>query len=214
MLLSSREAWDLFHSEQSVATATAPGIAKPATPISLSSIQQASHISSVSQSHPSIASDFISSEGQSHATSTSNGQQPETSQISSLEMMKELQSLRHQLRQLQVAGEESSQSVSSSSDLSLSGIGGSGTGNEPGSNHYSSASTQQQRQVAHSESNPFRCWEPCCNGRQFSNKSNFIRHQRERRGELPKLRCSFCDATFSRSSARNAHEASRRCRRK
>ncbi|KAE8375462.1 hypothetical protein BDV26DRAFT_267856 [Aspergillus bertholletiae] len=59
----------------------------------------------------------------------------------------------------------------------------------------------------------FRCWEPCCKGRVFSNRSNLIRHQRERKGESAKLRCSFCDAVFLRSSARNAHEAARRCRR-
>lgn len=56
-----------------------------------------------------------------------------------------------------------------------------------------------------------RCWDPCCKGRKFSNNSNLVRHQRERRGLAAKLRCSFCDALFSRSSARNAHEAERRC---
>lgn len=56
-----------------------------------------------------------------------------------------------------------------------------------------------------------RCWEPCCDGRKFSNKSNIIRHQRERSGELGKFRCSFCNACFSRSSSRNAHEARRCC---
>lgn len=55
------------------------------------------------------------------------------------------------------------------------------------------------------------CWEPCCGGRKFSNKSNIIRHQRERSGELSKFRCSFCNACFSRSSPRNAHEARRLC---
>lgn len=63
-----------------------------------------------------------------------------------------------------------------------------------------------------SQPESFRCLESCCKGRLFSNKSNLIRHQRERRGETAKLRCSFCDAVFSRSSARNAHEAARRCR--
>ncbi|WPH04791.1 Hypothetical protein R9X50_00768700 [Acrodontium crateriforme] len=57
-----------------------------------------------------------------------------------------------------------------------------------------------------------RCWDPCCNGRTFSNPSNLARHQREKRGEAAKLRCSFCDAVFSRSAARNAHEAEKRCR--
>ncbi|KAK6814544.1 hypothetical protein RU639_009443 [Aspergillus parasiticus] len=58
-----------------------------------------------------------------------------------------------------------------------------------------------------------RCWESCCNGRAFSNRSNLTRHQRERRGESAKLRCSFCDAVFSRRAARDTHEAARRCRR-
>ncbi|PKY01215.1 hypothetical protein P168DRAFT_60114 [Aspergillus campestris IBT 28561] len=60
---------------------------------------------------------------------------------------------------------------------------------------------------------PYRCWESCCNGRVFSTRSNLIRHQRERKGESAKLRCSFCGAVFLRSSARNAHESARRCRR-
>ncbi|PLB33158.1 uncharacterized protein BDW47DRAFT_114517 [Aspergillus candidus] len=69
------------------------------------------------------------------------------------------------------------------------------------------------REPGSDKSEPCRCWKPCCNGRLFSNRSNLIRHQRERRGESAKLRCSFCDAVFLRSSARNAHEAARRCRR-
>ncbi|KAB8077949.1 hypothetical protein BDV29DRAFT_167401 [Aspergillus leporis] len=62
------------------------------------------------------------------------------------------------------------------------------------------------------KSDTLRCLESCCNGRAFSSRSNLIRHQRERRGESAKLRCSFCDAVFSRRTARDAHEAARRCR--
>ncbi|THY00812.1 hypothetical protein D6D03_06262, partial [Aureobasidium pullulans] len=57
-----------------------------------------------------------------------------------------------------------------------------------------------------------RCWLPCCNGRTFSNQSNLARHQREKRGEGAKMKCSFCGVGFSRSSARDKHEAERRCR--
>lgn len=66
--------------------------------------------------------------------------------------------------------------------------------------------------AANSSSNLPRCWGRCCNGRAFSTPSNLARHQREKRGEAAKLRCSFCNATFSRSSARNAHETEKRCR--
>ncbi|KAH0194545.1 hypothetical protein KCV03_g254, partial [Aureobasidium melanogenum] len=57
-----------------------------------------------------------------------------------------------------------------------------------------------------------RCWDPCCHGRTFSNNSNLARHQREKRGGSAKLKCSMCGTEFSRSSARNAHEAEKRCR--
>ncbi|KEQ59429.1 uncharacterized protein M437DRAFT_57078, partial [Aureobasidium melanogenum CBS 110374] len=57
-----------------------------------------------------------------------------------------------------------------------------------------------------------RCWDSCCNGRTFSNNSNLARHQREKRGGSTKLKCSICGTGFSRSSARNAHEAEKRCR--
>ncbi|THW94700.1 hypothetical protein D6D15_01877, partial [Aureobasidium pullulans] len=57
-----------------------------------------------------------------------------------------------------------------------------------------------------------RCWLLCCNGRTFSNQSNLARHQREKRGEGGKMKCSFCGVGFSRSSARDKHEAERRCR--
>ncbi|THZ85802.1 hypothetical protein D6C84_03037, partial [Aureobasidium pullulans] len=57
-----------------------------------------------------------------------------------------------------------------------------------------------------------RCWLPCCNGRTFSNQSNLARHQREKRGGGAKSKCSFCGVGFSRSSARDKHEAERRCR--
>ncbi|KAI4730321.1 hypothetical protein E4T49_01903 [Aureobasidium sp. EXF-10728] len=57
-----------------------------------------------------------------------------------------------------------------------------------------------------------RCWDPCCNGRTFSNNSNLARHQREKRGSDANLKCSFCGVKFSRSSAKKVHETERRCR--
>jgi len=60
----------------------------------------------------------------------------------------------------------------------------------------------------------YRCWDSCCNGRTFSSKSNFARHQREkRRGrDAADLKCSFCGVGFTRATARHAHETERRCR--
>jgi hypothetical protein len=57
-----------------------------------------------------------------------------------------------------------------------------------------------------------RCWDSCCNGRTFSTKSNFTRHQRERLKGRAELKCSFCGVGFTRATARHAHEAERRCR--
>ncbi|KKZ64715.1 hypothetical protein EMCG_09387 [[Emmonsia] crescens] len=212
MSITYREAWDFFHSEQFTAAARAPRIAEPTTSTAITSIQQERLPSLLSPSQSPTRPNFIPQANLAHAPNIPNAQTTQISQTSSLEMMKELQSLRQQLRQLQVAGGESSQAGSSSTDPSLSGVGD--TGSRPDSSHYSDDSIQQQQRGPNSGSGLFFCREPCCNGRQFSNKSNFIRHQRERRGELPKLRCSFCNAVFSRSSARNAHEATRRCRRK
>lgn len=75
----------------------------------------------------------------------------------------------------------------------------------------SASSTRSSSAPLKDDDQDLRCWDSCCRGRKFSNKSNFIRHQRERSGKLGKLRCSFCNACFSRSSARNAHEAKRIC---
>ncbi|KAB8236173.1 uncharacterized protein BDW43DRAFT_308440 [Aspergillus alliaceus] len=69
-----------------------------------------------------------------------------------------------------------------------------------------SASRSQERRPE------YRCWDACCGGRLFSNRSNLIRHQREQSGENDRLRCSFCNSRFSRASVRNAHEAKGACR--
>ncbi|KAK2879352.1 hypothetical protein FQN49_000962 [Arthroderma sp. PD_2] len=133
-------------------------------------------------------------------------------QASSLDMVKELQRLRQDLHQLQFPNSESGHNESSHVRPGADTMSNSSlkvAGSRFDSNTASADSIQRPQ---HTNNGRFQCWEACCNGRHFSNKSNFIRHQRERRGESCKLRCSFCDAVFSRSSARNAHEASRRCR--
>lgn len=123
-----------------------------------------------------------------------------SSTTSKPDLVSELQRLRQDLRELQTASHPNQ--------------------NPPPSDRPETFSftTQPDNSLPHREpgsekSEAFRCLESCCNGRLFSTRSNLIRHQRERRGESAKLRCSFCDAVFLRSSARNAHEAARRCRR-
>ncbi|GFF46779.1 hypothetical protein IFM61606_02649 [Aspergillus udagawae] len=123
-----------------------------------------------------------------------------SSTISKTELVSELQRLRQELQELQSASHPNQNSKISDQP-------------EPFSSTTQPDNSLPPREPGSERSETLRCWEPCCNGRLFSNRSNLIRHQRERRGESAKLRCSFCDAVFLRSSARNAHEAARRCRR-
>ncbi|KAE8340639.1 hypothetical protein BDV24DRAFT_61088 [Aspergillus arachidicola] len=122
---------------------------------------------------------------------------------SNSELVTELRRLREDLQRLQFTGsqEDALDVVPSTSNLSDFG--------SPASQTTAAVHTNQGSQ----KEDILRCWESCCNGRAFSNRSNLTRHQRERRGESAKLRCSFCDAVFSRRAARDTHEASRRCRR-
>lgn len=57
-----------------------------------------------------------------------------------------------------------------------------------------------------------RCWEHNCNGKEFSTFSNLLRHQRERAGVSQKSSCPNCGAEFTRTTARNAHLRSAKCR--
>ncbi|KAG2005118.1 hypothetical protein GB937_009077 [Aspergillus fischeri] len=116
-----------------------------------------------------------------------------TTTLSKAELISELRRLRRDLQELQSASNPNPNPQISDRP-------------EP-----STSTTQPDNSVPHRDhgsekSETARCWESCCNGRLFSNRSNLIRHQRERRGESAKLPCSFCDAVFLRSSARNAHE--------
>ncbi|KAI0099727.1 hypothetical protein GGR51DRAFT_389663 [Nemania sp. FL0031] len=56
-----------------------------------------------------------------------------------------------------------------------------------------------------------RCWEHGCNGREFSSKSNLIRHMKEKSGASNKCTCPLCGAIFTRSSARDTHLAKQSC---
>ena len=58
-----------------------------------------------------------------------------------------------------------------------------------------------------------RCWDHGCNGREFSSRSNFVRHKKEREGEAAKVLCPLCDAVFSRASARDTHLTKQSCNR-
>jgi hypothetical protein len=56
-----------------------------------------------------------------------------------------------------------------------------------------------------------RCWEHGCNGREFSSKSNLMRHTKEKSGASNKCTCPLCGAIFTRSSARDTHLAKQSC---
>ncbi|KAI5863028.1 hypothetical protein GGS23DRAFT_596798 [Durotheca rogersii] len=58
-----------------------------------------------------------------------------------------------------------------------------------------------------------RCWDHGCNGREFSSKSNFVRHVKERAGTSAKGVCPLCGAVFTRNSARDTHLAKQSCNR-
>ena len=58
-----------------------------------------------------------------------------------------------------------------------------------------------------------RCWNHGCNGREFSSKSNFVRHKKEKEGEAAKVICPLCGGIFSRNSARDTHIAKQSCNR-
>lgn len=58
-----------------------------------------------------------------------------------------------------------------------------------------------------------RCWDHGCNGRQFSTRSNLLRHQIEKGKARPNFKCPTCGAFFSRTTARNQHVAKNSCNR-
>lgn len=58
-----------------------------------------------------------------------------------------------------------------------------------------------------------RCWDHGCNGRQFSTRSNLLRHQIEKGKARPNFKCPTCGAFFSRTTARNQHVAKKSCNR-
>ena len=58
-----------------------------------------------------------------------------------------------------------------------------------------------------------RCWEHGCIGREFSSKSNLVRHKKEKQGEAGKVICPLCGGIFTRSSARDTHLVKQSCNR-
>lgn len=67
--------------------------------------------------------------------------------------------------------------------------------------------------TANYQSSDLQCWEHGCNGRLFSNKSNFKRHCKEQSRRRPAHHCPYCNAYFSRTSARDLHMLKRSCAR-
>lgn len=63
------------------------------------------------------------------------------------------------------------------------------------------------------ETTTTRCWDHGCNGRQFSTRSNLLRHQIEKGKARPNFKCPTCGAFFSRTTARNQHVAKNSCNR-
>ncbi|KAF2724193.1 hypothetical protein K431DRAFT_154254 [Polychaeton citri CBS 116435] len=58
-----------------------------------------------------------------------------------------------------------------------------------------------------------RCWEHGCCGREFSTRSNLVRHQKERSKAHTEHHCSMCGAVFSRVTALRQHIANQSCAR-
>nr|POE54278.1 hypothetical protein CFP56_77802 [Quercus suber] len=56
------------------------------------------------------------------------------------------------------------------------------------------------------------CWLHGCNGRTFTNFSNYRRHCKERSDEYAKPVCPRCGREFLRETARDSHYQQRRCR--
>jgi hypothetical protein len=63
-----------------------------------------------------------------------------------------------------------------------------------------------------SRSEKNRCYDHGCNGREYSTFSNLLRHQREQSGLSNKSHCPQCGADFTRSTARNSHLKTGKCR--
>ncbi|KAB8251108.1 hypothetical protein BDV35DRAFT_340061 [Aspergillus flavus] len=169
--------------------------------------QEAWNLFQYEDSPPSLINDYRKAQdprladnpSPAHPTITPNHQ----AENSNSELITELRRLREDLKCLQFTG-----SQEDTPDVVLSTSNRSDLGS-PALQTTAAVHTNQGSQ----KEDTLRCWESCCNGRAFSNRSNLTRHQRERRGQSAKLRCSFCDAVFSRRAARDTHEAARRCRR-
>ncbi|KAI9847159.1 MAG: hypothetical protein M1837_003021 [Sclerophora amabilis] len=232
MSTTYREAWGLFQSEQPTLSSGAPhsptsSNVKSADPRRFS-IGSYDGTSATGSSSPPLITTMSRKQRSSASSTASSGRvspvmpgrtardtaNPLSNQVSGANMAQELQRLRYDLHQLQYSsapgtGPDPAEAAQVSEKLDLLTTAVYSDSLPPGSAGRSRSGSAVD---ANQQYGSLRCFDTCCNGKQFSNKSNLVRHQRERRGEAAKLRCSFCDAVFSRSSARNSHEAERRCR--
>ena len=82
---------------------------------------------------------------------------------------------------------------------------------EPGGVHKFSSKLNEDASV-NTDVKP-QCWDHGCNGREFSSKSNFVRHKKEKEGEAANAACPLCGGVFTRNSARDTHMAKQSCNR-
>lgn len=63
-----------------------------------------------------------------------------------------------------------------------------------------------------SKNQPIFCWLHGCAGRSFTNKSNYLRHCREKASRYAKPKCPRCGQEFLREKGRDVHVQERRCK--
>ncbi|QDS71337.1 hypothetical protein FKW77_002180 [Venturia effusa] len=88
--------------------------------------------------------------------------------------------------------------------------------------HYGSAYHQSSPgyvdatgvRVVHEPPGKTECWDHGCQGRKFSTFSNFLRHQREKNGDLAKVRCERCGTEFTRTTAKKSHMRHNKCKKR
>jgi hypothetical protein len=74
--------------------------------------------------------------------------------------------------------------------------------------HVTDGPTETEASGSH-----YVCYQHGCNGRSFANRSNYLRHFRERQTSESVPYCSRCGQTFTRKEARDKHHRHNRCKR-
>ncbi|KAI1144829.1 hypothetical protein F4825DRAFT_445428 [Nemania diffusa] len=87
------------------------------------------------------------------------------------------------------------------------------SGSDSTTTERTSLDSSDNNSSASSNSSKPQCWDHGCNGREFSSRSNYRRHVRERSGSSAKCTCPMCGAVFTRTSARDTHLAKQSCNR-